>query len=128
MHDTAIDMGNSFAFLGEFVPKRLYYGVVHPNKCPSNTKKEDFLYFKFNTRRIGLYFGPPHLGLIYKYIKELNRALRKNPKKAIIHVAFSTENKTATNSAVLIGAYAILELRMEPMDVVQILTANDIFL
>lgn len=114
-----VSMGSAFTFIAEMIPHRLYFGVVHPDKCPNNTKKKDFLYFKFNVRRIGLYFGPPHIGLLYKYITELNQALRKNPKKVIVHVAFTTEKKMTTNSAMLMGAFAILQLNMDVDTVVQ---------
>lgn len=118
-----VDMGSAFSFVAEIIPHRLYFGVVHPDKCPNNTRRKDFLYFKFSVRKIGLYFGPPHIGLLYKYIKELNQALRKNPKKTIVHVAFTTEKKMTTNSAMLIGAFAILQLHLHP-DMVMQMFAN----
>lgn len=98
-------MGSVFSFIAEIIPNRLYFGVVDPDKCPKNSKKKDFLYFKYNIRKINLYFGPPHIGIIYKYIKEVNRALSANPKKTIVHVAFTTERKLTTNSALLIGIF-----------------------
>lgn len=114
-----VTMGEAFTFLAELIPHRLYFGIVHPDNCPSNTRKKDFLYFKFNVRKIGLYFGPPHIGLVYKYIKELNQALRKNPKKTIVHVAFTTEKKLTTNSALLIGAFGMLQLHQDTESVVE---------
>lgn len=122
-------MGNAFSFIAELIPHRLYFGIVHPDKCPNNTRKKDFLYFKFNVRKIGLYFGPPHIGLVYKYIKELNHALRRNPKKIIVHVAFTTEKKMTTNSAMLIGAFAMLQLNMDADAVVRMFaSAKNLFL
>lgn len=111
---------DAFTFLAELIPHRLYFGCVHPDKCPNNDSKKDFLYFKFNVRKIGLYFGPPHIGLVYKYIKELNQSLRRNPQKTIVHVAFTTEKKMTTNSAMLVGAFAILQLHMDPESVASI--------
>lgn len=124
-----VSMGNAFSFIAELIPHRLYFGIVHPDKCPNNTRKKDFLYFKFNVRKIGLYFGPPHIGLVYKYIKELNHALRRNPKKIIVHVAFTTEKKMTTNSAMLIGAFAMLQLNMDADAVVRMFaSAKNLFL
>lgn len=124
-----VSMGNAFNFIAELIPHRLYFGICHPDKCPNNTHKKDFLYFKFNVRKIGLYFGPPHIGLLFKYIKELNQALRNNPKKIIIHVAFTTEKKMTTNSALLIGAFAILQLNMDTEEVVRMFhSARKLFL
>lgn len=124
-----VALSNAFTFIAELIPHRLYFGICHPDKCPKNTHKMDFLYFKFNVRKIGLYFGPPHIGLLYKYIKELNQALRKNPKKIIVHVAFTTEKKMTTNSALLIGAFAILQLHMDTETVVKMFSnARNLFM
>lgn len=115
-----------FVFVSEIIPKRLYFAVSQRNKCPTNTGSQLMLYFNYNVRKIEKCFGPPNIGLLHQYITEMRSSMAKHPDKTIIHMAFTDEKETTTNSMFLCGAFAIVDLGYDPVTVSNLVIAKDL--
>lgn len=115
-----------FVFVSEIIPKRLYFAVCHRNKCPENTGSQLMLYFNYSVRRIEKCFGPPNIGILHEYITELRLMLSKHQDKTIIHMTFTDEKETTTNSMFLCGAFAIVDLGYDPVTVSNLIIAKDL--
>lgn len=104
--------------ISEFIKDRLYF-VTFRNKTHRNTT--DAHYFSTDDELVynNYYedFGPLNLGLIVKYLNKVNFKL-KSPalaSKVIVHFTSSNEKKRV-NAAFLMAVYAIVYLKMSPID------------
>lgn len=115
-----------FVFVSELIPKRLYFAICQRKKCPTNTGSQLMLYFNYQVNKIENCFGPPNIGVLHEYITEMRAMLAKHPDKTIIHLAFTDEKETTTNSTFLVGAFAVIDLGYDPMTVSNLVIAKDL--
>lgn len=60
------------------------------------------------------------------YIRFIWHWSGKNPDKTIIHIAFTDEKETTTNSMFLCGAFAVIDLGYDPITVSNLVIAKDL--
>lgn len=117
-----------FEFVAEIIPNRLYFAVCDRQKCPEMEGQQLMLYFNFYVRKIEKSFGPPNIGVVHEYITEVKTMLKKYNKRVIIHIGFTDEKDVTTNSAFLVGAFSILELKKDPSYVSKLIHNRDIIM
>ncbi|XP_053107079.1 dual specificity protein phosphatase CDC14A isoform X4 [Hemicordylus capensis] len=106
----------------EFLKDRLYFATLRNRpKSTVNTHyfctDEEFVYENFYAD-----FGPLNLAQIYRYYCKLNKKLKSFSlsRKKIVHYT-SLDQRKRTNSAFLIGAYAVIYLKKTPEEAYRIL-------
>uniref|UniRef100_A0A3B4AQ61 protein-tyrosine-phosphatase n=1 Tax=Periophthalmus magnuspinnatus TaxID=409849 RepID=A0A3B4AQ61_9GOBI len=102
----------------EIVKDRLYFTALRIKPKNSTfihffSSDEDFVYESFYSD-----FGPLNLAMMFHYCSKVHQRLQSltTSKKKLVHVT-SHDPKKKANAAVLIGAYAVIYLKMDPDDV-----------
>ncbi|GAB1598504.1 dual specificity protein phosphatase CDC14C isoform X10 [Argonauta hians] len=109
----------------EYIPDRLYFATLR-GRPRSRTNVH---YFSIDDELVyeNFYmdFGPLNLGMLYRYCCKLNKKLKSSSlsRKKIIHYT-SLDGRKRVNAAFLIGAYAIIYLKMTPEEAYQPLINN----
>lgn len=111
--------------LAEIISGRLYFGVTYADTTKLVKNNAENFYFTIDDELVYLNyyydFGPLNISCLYKYCNKLNTYLQSAPTiKRVIHYTSRNEEKRS-NAAFLMGAYAVIYLKMEPKQIMRIL-------
>lgn len=111
--------------IAEVIKNRLYFAVTSGSTPKFLRNTPDIFYFSIDQELVYINyyndFGPLNISCLYKYCCKLNNYLQCTQSvKKIIHYTCGDPNKKA-NAAYLMGAYAIIYLKMDPRNIYKIL-------
>lgn len=107
----------------ELIPGRLYFVAYSTNSYRPDTASYNFFRtddsitnksYSNATPKSNYVYEPLDLGCLAQYVCDLNEKLKscQLPSKAVVHYAYTYDQKKYDNSVLLIGAYAVRERKI----------------
>lgn len=108
------------------IRNRFYFATTNRKGLPKSSQNHIYVTFDDTIAypQFRSYFGPSNLAIIYRYTYAMEKIMRNNRNKIIVHCTSIENHEKRVNAAFLVGVYSIMCYRIAPDKVANLLKSG----